>query len=421
MPTTALMICALSLLSVVPVLVTDKLGYTLSLAMFVLPSVALSVSIFRLGPKAWSRIDPRDLAYSLLVLAPMGVTLYFVFASKFFCYPNEQATLDVFAPGLSPAVEEVVFYTFGFVFILLSYARLSIVEDLGEPATRRRPSEVPADTGVNWMVALIFAGLGAVWLATDSDPPGYALYLLLVPGLWVALLWGQVRGRLRWRALLWTTAILVVVSIVWEPLLALPRGWWGYNSQHMLGIFVDEAARLPIEAVVVWLLAPVATAMTYEHIRFWRTAGHLVGRPRLESARSALDRRLPPDAAGRRPDWCRVEETALMPRDMLDAPEQVQRFVEVGQRRVRLDAGQAVVGTWRVSPSAKIRPNRAAEQLRRLAGLMATLSMLGVAAAAGLLPHNPTPPPWRRYSPTPARRSATACHTHSVKAYAISR
>jgi hypothetical protein len=46
--------------------------------------------------------------------------------------------------------------------------------------------------------------------------------------------------------------LTVLISIIWEVTLALPRGYWGYQHGAMLGIFIGVWNGLPIEQITVW-------------------------------------------------------------------------------------------------------------------------------------------------------------------------
>src|SRR5204862_5715311 len=95
--------------------------------------------------------------------------------------------------------------------------------------------------------------------------PVYLQYLVSLP-LSITLLFAAHAWRsIDWSGLARVTAFTVALSFVMEALLALPRGWWGYKPAMMCG--VDVAPGLPLEAVLVWLLAAVTTPIVYETVR----------------------------------------------------------------------------------------------------------------------------------------------------------
>src|SRR5581483_1181004 len=96
------------------------LGYTWSLALFVIPIAVLAL---------WfaSRPDlkfPRKAFWRTIgVLTPLGFALDLLFGNAFFVFPNKLATIGWEIPALGGGipVEEFVFYLTGFMLVLLSY------------------------------------------------------------------------------------------------------------------------------------------------------------------------------------------------------------------------------------------------------------------------------------------------------------
>jgi hypothetical protein len=60
----------------------------------------------------------------------------------------------------------------------------------------------------------------------------------------------------------------VLISIIWEVTLALPRGYWNYQHAAMIGIFIPVWAQLPIEAVTVWIFCTLVI-MVYEFVKIY--------------------------------------------------------------------------------------------------------------------------------------------------------
>ncbi|MCU0699408.1 MAG: lycopene cyclase domain-containing protein, partial [Myxococcaceae bacterium] len=130
---------------------------------------------------------------------------------------------------------------------------------------RRGPAPTCAPTtGVFEALAAPAGLVGSAWLLAEGAAPTYWTYLCAVPLPVTLWLWPRVRGRLNGPALLTTLGLLVATSFVWEAVLAVPRGWWGYQPASMLG---PRLWGLPLEAVAVWLLAPVTTAVVFEALR----------------------------------------------------------------------------------------------------------------------------------------------------------
>jgi len=69
-----------------------------------------------------------------------------------------------------------------------------------------------------------------------------------------------------WRAFIFSMLATVLISIIWEVTLALPRGYWDYQHGAMLGIFIGVWHDLPIEAITVWIFCTLVI-MFYEYVK----------------------------------------------------------------------------------------------------------------------------------------------------------
>jgi hypothetical protein len=253
--------------SFVPSVWASRSGYTWSLLIFAVPALAITTSLARRGLLARLQ-GPVVIAWLLLV--PMGITLNLLFADDFFVYPNQLAVAGLSIPALDWGqldrvhpipVEEFAFYALGFLAMLLGYAWVDGV--MGERRSRLAPGPLAWRSAV--AVPLALSSMGAL---LAPAVPAYWLYLCLVPLPPTIAFWPHVRARLNLKALSVTVILILGASFVWEAQLAVPRGWWGYSPDAMLGWWV---AGVPIEAVVVWLLAPITTAVLFEVVRSrWR-------------------------------------------------------------------------------------------------------------------------------------------------------
>ncbi len=250
-----------------PSVLLSKGAYTASLAVFAVPSAVLAVWLSR---QTTSRPSWRTLGQAWAVLVPMGVALNLAFADDFFVYPNAAAVTGWSVPALDWSgfdvahpipLEEFAFYALGFLTMLLLYA---VADAWLVPMRRSSPAlEAP---GAGWVEAVVApAGLvGSAWMLSDAAAPTYWTYLCAVPLPVTVWLWPLVRARLNRPALGVTWALIIATSVIWEAVLAVPRGWWGYQADAMLG---PTLLGLPIEAVVVWGLAPITTAVLFEALR----------------------------------------------------------------------------------------------------------------------------------------------------------
>src|SRR5262245_2775259 len=96
------------------------LGYTCSLALFIVP----------IGALAWWFAWRPDLKFprkafwrTIVVLTPLGFALDLLFGNAFFIFPNKAATVgcEIPAVGGPIPIEEFIFYLTGFILVLLSY------------------------------------------------------------------------------------------------------------------------------------------------------------------------------------------------------------------------------------------------------------------------------------------------------------
>jgi hypothetical protein len=103
--------------------------------------------------------------------------------------------------------------------------------------------------------------------------PGYFTFLVVCSFLPSIALFPSVQTLINWRAFSLTLFLIVLVSLQWEATLALPYGWWGYQTNAMVGIFIRAWHDLPIEAVLVWVGVTYAAIIIYEAVRTWQASG----------------------------------------------------------------------------------------------------------------------------------------------------
>jgi hypothetical protein len=269
---------------IIPALVAPSHQYTWSLLLFAVPVVAMVRWL-----KAHAEDRPqlrRSLTVATAALTPTGFVLNLCFADAFFVWPNEQAVLGLTIPsfGLSGAtvaipVEEFLFYSLGFTAVLLGYVWS---ERALFPHLQRGEALAPR---IPWNAVLVVAAVcvGGVLLQRALNPgaklPGYLLYLAVVPLLGTLLQYPRVRQRVNAAALTFTLMATLAISITWEVALAIPRGWWGYRPESMVGLRISSWSNLPVEAVAVWVLVVFASAVTWETLRL-KAPARVPARPR---------------------------------------------------------------------------------------------------------------------------------------------
>jgi hypothetical protein len=287
--TLALLRIRLSQAPLNPALNASPLGYTFSLALFIVPCAVLGAWLLHSH-----RTTEQGKAFwlTLALLIPLGFILDLVFGRTFLRFPDLKATLGVLIPGYDThtgwrgfwgpgwkpflPLEEFLFYALGFMAMLLSYVwgdeilfRANKVDDAQRtPAVFRGWKE----TASFWLAVggILFA---VSWMIRQNVPsqgahafPGYFLFLLIgsiVPSLFCSRVAFQF---INWRALSTAWLFILVISQFWEASLGIPYGWWAYEPDQMMGIFIKPHCDLPIEAVLVWTLGSWTTVIIYETI-----------------------------------------------------------------------------------------------------------------------------------------------------------
>jgi hypothetical protein len=272
-----------------PDLDSSPLGYTFSLALFVLPCIVFAAWLVRSHRTPEQR---RACLLTLIILIPLGFTLDLLFGRIFLTFPNVKATLGILVPGYDLhsglsglfgsgwqkflPLEEFAFYALGFLAMLLAYIwgdeilfRANKVDDRQRtPRIFRGWKET-----MGFWVAVGMVLFGIAWLIRRGVPsetgkafPGYFLFLLIgsiVPSLFCSRIAFQF---INWRAFTASWLFVLVISQFWEASLGIPYGWWGYQRDQMMGIFIKPHCDLPIEAVLVWTLGSWTTVIIYETI-----------------------------------------------------------------------------------------------------------------------------------------------------------
>jgi hypothetical protein len=257
-------------------------GYTISLLLFLVPSLAIVGWFFS---QTQLKISKRAFVWSIGLLFPTGAALDFFFARYFFVFPNAGATLGIRAPALggSIPVEEYLFYLTGFMATVLMYIWLdeywlglySVPSDASERVNFDRLLRFHPGSAV-LAVVLIGAGLAYQRLFLPNPAgrfPGYWIFLVLVSLAPSSVLLPTARPVINWRALSLTLFVTLVTSLLWEVTLALPYGWWNFREEQMIGIRVTAWAYLPIEEVYVWIGVSYSSVIVYEIAKRWKASG----------------------------------------------------------------------------------------------------------------------------------------------------
>jgi hypothetical protein len=257
------------------------LGYTWSLALFIIPIGALA-SWFARRPDL--KFPRKAFWRTIGALTPIGFALDLLFGNAFFIFPNKEATLRCEIPALGGAIpiEEFIFYLTGFMLVLLSY----IWCDEYWMAAYNVPDYKEAARDIPRIVRFHFASvvLGVVLIAAaivyrkffSGKPEGfpwYFVYLVCASLIPSAGFFHTAQRFINWRAFSFTFFLLLLISVLWEVTLALPYGWWEYRENILMGLRIGAWSSLPIEAVCVWLAVSFTTVITYEVIKIWKALG----------------------------------------------------------------------------------------------------------------------------------------------------
>jgi hypothetical protein len=255
-------------------------GYTISLLLFIVPILAISVWFL---PKEQVHVSKKSFWRTIALLFPLGVILDFFFARFFFTFPNPDATLRIKAPALGGGVpvEEYLFYFTGFVAVLLIYIWLDeywlAAYSIPVNAARR----IDFDRLLRFHPESLILGIaliaGAILfrhsvLGTPGFP-GYFAFLVIGALGPSSLLFPSALPVINWRAFGLTFFLIVLISLLWEATLALPYGWWGFREEQMMGIYITAWSRLPLEEVCIWCAVTYATVIVYEIVRRWQSSG----------------------------------------------------------------------------------------------------------------------------------------------------
>jgi len=247
--------------------------YTISLLFWIVPVVLIAVFIEK--KHLLTSRKKKAFFITVAVLALAGCILDLLFARLFFTFPNRSMILGWYITGIP--VEEFVFYITGFWFILFLYVfsdewflKKYNPDDTvyARFASRLRRLIFPHGSSVITYLILLVTGIGIKFVFNRDGAflPGYYVFLLTVAYIPMILFYRVTKKFVNWRAFSFTLLVTVLLSIIWEVTLALPRGYWGYNKDHMLGIFAPAWSNLPIEAVSVWMFSTLVI-LVYEFLK----------------------------------------------------------------------------------------------------------------------------------------------------------
>ncbi len=254
-------------------------GYTWSLLLFVVPDLVLGWWVLAMHR---GRKEKKAFWLTVGLLVPLWCLLDIFLGLTFFKFPNLGASVGTFwgyefGEGWKKAIpiEEIGFYAFGFVAMLLVY----IWGDEYWFADYKKEPSLETDQSAklfkpHFASALIGLVLfGAAWAYKKFGPhnyhegiPGYFLFMLLACILPSLLFYRLARDSINWRAFSFGFLFILFVSVFWEATVGVPYQWWDYNRSQMMGLFIGAFTSLPVEAVILWLFASWTTIIVYRTV-----------------------------------------------------------------------------------------------------------------------------------------------------------
>ncbi len=247
--------------------------YTVSLLLWIVPLGWFSYFFIRKRLLTPEKLYALGITVAVLALA--GILLDLFFARFFFLFPDQRMVCGLLIRNIP--VEEFVFYITGFWFVIFLY----VFGDEWFLKKYNKPDAVYARYR-DRLKRLIFVhnksiACAAVILAVgiavkrSVNPhgewlPGYFVFLTMAAYVPAILFYRVTRAFVNWRAFAFCLTVIVLVSLVWEATLALPRGYWNYQHGAMLGIFIGIWSDLPLEAVTVWAVCTLVI-LVYEFIK----------------------------------------------------------------------------------------------------------------------------------------------------------
>ena len=251
--------------------------YTLSLLFWIIPVFAIFTFLHL--RRMLGQVQKKALYFNLIILSAIGFILDLIFARIFFIFPNPKMTLGINIEAIP--VEEFIFYLFGFWFIILLYVfcdeyfllKYNKDDRLYLNFARRIKGLIYFHKNRKFIAVSVFCLILFIALKQWFNPgrvflPGYIMFLAVFAYFPYVFFWRITRSFLNKRALILVVIVTTLISIIWEVTLALPRGYWNYNHDYMIGIFIPVWSSLPIEAVTVWIFSSLII-LSYEYTKIY--------------------------------------------------------------------------------------------------------------------------------------------------------
>jgi len=261
------------------------LTYFWSLAFWFVPTLILL-------PRFLEYTDPKGRRRSALFVTTVGIVVLGILLDCVFGHailrfdetPTASYVWWVKIPslGVKVPIEEFLFYTMAPITILLVYAWADEYWLALYSARKERDAIQPSDRAVEispLTIALAVVTLAVGVLVFRRNPeatlwlPPYFTFLVAFALIPPVVLFRRMRRHVNWPAFGVTAMYVFMTSLIWEATLALPRGWWWYRPDAMLGLSVaawtpQKDRPFPLEAILVWLACPFICILLYEYVKF---------------------------------------------------------------------------------------------------------------------------------------------------------
>jgi hypothetical protein len=250
-------------------------SYLFSLTFWVLPIVVLLPDFLAETASETGR-RRRALVYASLSIVILGILLDFGLGRWILAFKGTWYLKVI----LGIPVEEILFYALAPVAILLVYAW---ADEHWLKQYNQSTSTPFYLAGGRPMLAVSppVLGLGAALLATviaiksyrvgALEIPLYATFLIVTAFVPAIAMYRAVGSYVNWRAFGATEMYVIGTSLAYEVTLAIPLGWWGYQDDATMNIFVAQwsshYSHFPVEAAAVWIAAPFSSVLTYEWVK----------------------------------------------------------------------------------------------------------------------------------------------------------
>lgn len=214
------------------------LTYFTSLALWALP-IAYLWPVFHSLTAAGTGRRRRALRGTVITIVGLGVVLDFLLGFLTLRFPGCDLPAGdrpylwcLPAVGSRIPIEELLFYAFGPVAMVLVYACADERwVSRYNPADRQLSLKL---IQVSPRLALVAGGaalLALVLWRVNGHFPTYFAFLAAGALLPALFLYRAVGALTNWPAFALTTLYVLLTSIIWEVTLAIPRQWWGYSRR----------------------------------------------------------------------------------------------------------------------------------------------------------------------------------------------